>query len=294
MKKIKHILEYSAVMLVLPVLSLLRYRTRVKAGGYLGLAVYYLYKKRRDIALDNVSKSFPEKDNSWHRRVARESFRHFGMSVMEFIQLRKFDMEFMDKYITVEGEGHIRDALAQGRGIIGICPHLGNWEFVAAYVALKGNPLSVIMKRQSNPYVNKVIGDIRASFNMELIYKSNAGFPVMRALKRNKIVAFVADQDAGRNGIFVDFLGRPASTAHGPARFALSAKSPAMIFAGVREKDGTLKIIISPPLGFDYNKSRKSAVFKNTGIWTKSIEELIRKYPEQYFWMHRRWKTRAH
>jgi Kdo2-lipid IVA lauroyltransferase/acyltransferase len=291
MKKIQHIIEYFSVVLALPFFLIIPYIIRCKIGGYLGLAIYYILKSRRAIALNNVSRSFPDNNYLWHKKICRDSFRNFGISAMEFVQLKKFDNKFIDKYITIEGEEHIKVALALGKGIIGICPHLGNWEYVAAYVATKGYPVSVIMKRQSNRYVNNLIERLRTSFGMELIYKNKAGFPVVRALKKNKIVAFVADQDAGKNGIFVDFFGRPASTAQGPARFAQSYNSPAMIFAGVRGKNGTFKIVISPILKFDYNKNNKTAIFKNTMQWTHAIEEYIRKYPEQYFWMHRRWKT---
>jgi Kdo2-lipid IVA lauroyltransferase/acyltransferase len=291
MKKLKHIIEYLAVILTLPFLSLIPYRLRIKIGEYLGLAVYYIYKKRKLIAFDNILKSFPNMTHTGQKKLCRESFRHFGMSVMEFIQLKKFDDKFIKDYISIEGEEYIKEAFAQGKGIIGICPHLGNWEFVAAYIALRGNPLSVIMKRQSNSYINSLIEKLRLSFNMELIYKSKAAFPVIRALKKNRIVAFVADQDAGKNGLFVEFLGRQASTAQGPARFALSYNSPAMIFTGIRQKKGKLKIIISPILKFDYHSNKMSAIYNNTELWTKAIEGYIKKYPEQYFWVHRRWKT---
>jgi Kdo2-lipid IVA lauroyltransferase/acyltransferase len=292
MKKIKYLIEFLAVIAILPVLTLIPYKLRLKVGAYLGLIIYYIYIKRREIAFTNISESFPDLSQVQNERICRESFRHFGMSVMEFIQLRRFNKRFIDKYISIVGEEYIQKALAQNKGLVGICPHLGNWEYVAAYIAGRGYPVSVIMKRQSNRYVNNLIEKLRMSFGMELIYKSKAGFPVLRALKKNRIVAFVADQDAGRNGIFVNFMGRPASTAQGPARFALSSNSSAIIFTGVREKDGKIKIIISPPLNFDYNKENKSAVYHNTGKWTKAIEEYIKQYPEQYFWMHRRWKTR--
>ncbi len=294
MKKIKYIIEFIAVMAILPVLSLIPFKLRVKTGGYLGLAVYFFYKRRRNIAYDNISKSFQNMTWIQYRRICKESFRHFGMSLMEFIQLKRFNNAFIDKYISIEGEKYIKEALDMGKGLIGICPHLGNWEYVAALIAGRGYPVSVIMKKQSNRYVNNLIEKFRVSFGMELIYKNKAGFPVLKALKKNRIVAFVADQDAGKNGIFVEFLGRKASTAQGPARFALSYNSPAIIFAGVREKSGKVKIIISPPLKFDYNRKNKNVIYENTEKWTNAIEEFIKKYPEQYFWMHRRWKTRQH
>jgi Kdo2-lipid IVA lauroyltransferase/acyltransferase len=292
MKKIQHIIEYLSVVSALPFLLIIPYRIRCKIGEYIGLAIYYILKSRRTIAFNNVSGSFPDKNYLWYKKICRDSFRHLGISAMEFVQLKKFNIKFINKFITIEGEEYINEAFAHGKGIIGICPHLGNWEYVAAYIALKGYPVSAIMKRQSNRYINNLIERLRTSFGIELIYKSRAGFPVIRALKKNRIVAFVADQDAGKNGIFVDFLSRPASTAQGPARFALSYNSPAMIFAGVREKNGKIKIIISPILKFDYNKNNKTVIFKNTTQWTQAIEEYIKKYPEQYFWMHQRWKTK--
>jgi Kdo2-lipid IVA lauroyltransferase/acyltransferase len=293
MKRIKHILEYIIVISVLPVLGFIPYRLRIIAGKYLGIAVYYLYKKRRNIALENISESFPELDREVHQKICRESFANFGKTAMEFLQLRKLDDKFLRDNFEVEGEEHVRKALENGRGIVGVCPHLGNWEFVAAYFGMSGYPLSVIMKRQSNPYINGLIEGIRGGLKMGLIYKTGSGLAVSRALKENKIVAFVSDQDAGKNGVFVDFLGRPASTAQGPARFALSRKSPVIIFTGIREKKGKIRIIVSPLSEFDYNtRDKESSVKKNTELWVKKIEDQIRKYPGQYFWMHRRWKSR--
>jgi Kdo2-lipid IVA lauroyltransferase/acyltransferase len=292
MKQIKYITELLAII-ILPVFFIIPYRLRIKIGGYMGLIIYYLYKRRRDIAFENICGSFPDLSTDRHNELCRNSFRHFGISITEFIQLIRFSDKFMDKYISIEGEGYIKEALAKGNGIIGISPHMGNWEFIAAYVASKGYPLSVIMKRQSNPYVNNLIAGLRRSFSMQLIYKSSAGFSALKALKQNRIVAFVADQDAGKNGIFIDFLGRPASTAQGPARFAVACKSPVMIFIGVREKNGKLKIIITPELEFDYiKKNSHENIYNNTKKWSEKIEESIKKYPEQYFWMHRRWKTK--
>lgn len=292
MKRIKHIIEFLFVIVLTPFLIIIPYNIRIKIGEYLGLIIYYVYKRRRDITFDNISNSFPEMNREWHNNVCKKSFMHFGIIAMEFIQLFRFNDKFIRKHILIQGEEHIKEALAKGRGIIGLCPHLGNWEFVAACIALKDYPVSVIMKRQSNPFINQIIEKLRSSFNMECIYKSNAGFPVIRALKRNRIVAFVADQDAGKNGLFLKFLGRPASTAQGPARFAISNNSPALVFTGIKEKN-TFKIIISKSLNFDYNKKNlKSAVINNTSVWTKKMEEYIKKYPEQYFWMHRRWKSK--
>ena len=292
MKRIKHIIEYLFVIILIPFLIIIPYNIRIKIGRHLGLALYYAYKKRRDIAFENIFKSFPGMSKKWHTSICKKSFKHFGIIAMEFIQLFRFSNKFIRKHILIEGEEHIKEALARGRGIIGLCPHLGNWEFVAACIALKGYPVSVIMKKQSNPFINQIIEKLRSSFNVECIYKSKAGFPVIRALKRNRIVAFVADQDAGKNGLFLKFLGRSASTAQGPARYAISNNSPALIFTGIKEGN-TFKIFISQSLNFDYNKNNlKSAVTNNTSVWTKKIEEYIKKYPEQYFWMHRRWKSK--
>jgi len=292
MKRIKHIIEFILVISMVPFLIIIPYNIRIKIGEYLGLVLYFVYKRRRDIAIENISNSFREMSREWHINICKKSFIHFGIIAMEFVQLFRFNNKFIKKNIIIEGEENLKEALWKGRGIVGICPHLGNWEFVAACIALKGYPVSVIMKRQSNPFINKIIEELRSSFNMECIYKSNAGFPVIRALKKNRIVAFVADQDAGKNGLFLKFLGRSASTAQGPARYAISNNSPALIFTGIKEGN-TFKIFISQSLNFDYNKNNlKSAVTNNTSVWTKKIEEYIKKYPEQYFWMHRRWKSK--
>jgi KDO2-lipid IV(A) lauroyltransferase len=296
MKKLKHIIEFLAIILPMPFLVLIPYRLRIIIGGLLGLIAYYCYRKRRAIALGNIKESFPDMKREWHRMICRNSFGHFGKTAMEFIQLMRYNKIFADKYIELEGKAYIDEALNKGKGIIGICPHLGNWEMVAAYISSIGYPVSVIMKRQSNHYMNRFIEEIRSKLNLGLIYKSKSGFLISRALKRNNIIGFVADQDAGRNGIFVNFFNRPASTALGPARFASLYKSPVMLFLGIRKKKGRFTIIVTPALEFDYNKAdatdETNALFKNTELWVTKTEEYIKEYPDQYFWMHRRWKTK--
>jgi len=292
MKKIKHLIEYFFVIILLPLFSIIPYRLRTRAGGVMGVLIFYLYRKRRNVALENISKSFPEKNKNWHWKLCRLSFKNLGISSMEFLQLPRMNENFIDKYFEVEGEQFFKMALENRRGLIAICPHLGNWEFVAAYFGIKGYPLSVIMKRQSNPYVNRIIAKYRKAMNLELIYKNKAGFAVLRGLKRNRIIGFVADQDAGKNGIFIDYFGRPASTAQGPSRFALAYQTPACVVIGVRKAGGRFKIIVSPFLDFSYNRnSQAEAIYCNTALWVGKTEEFIREYPEQYFWVHRRWKT---
>lgn len=294
MRTLKHLLEFAAVMTLLPLFSIIPYRLRLKIGSLLGTLAYYLYRPRRSIALENLSYAYPDRDARWLRSVCRRSFQHLGMNAMEFIQLPKLNEKFMKKYFHIEGEEYFVKALESGRGLIVIGPHLGNWEFIAGYFGMKGYPATVIMKRQSNPYLNRMVEKYRSNLNLGLIHKKDAREEVPRALlDQNLLVGFAADQDAGNRGVFVDFLGRPASTAKGPARFAISCQSPAVMIIGYREKNSTCRIKISSFLPFDYSTdSPESTILKNTEIWTQKAEEYIRKYPEQYLWAHDRWKTK--
>ncbi len=292
MKRIKHLIEYIVVIILMPLLTIIPYRIRLKIGSVLGIIIYYLYRRRRIIALNNISHAFPDKDKKWQRRICKSSFRHLGKNAMEYVQLPKLNEKFLKKNFLTEGEEHFVEALNRRRGLIVIVPHLGNWEFILGYVGLKGYPATVIMKRQSNPYLNRMIERYRTNLNMGLIYKRDARKGVQKALKDNMIVGFAADQDAGNRGVFVDFLGRPASTAKGPAIFAIRNQSPAVLLVGYREKDQRCRIKISPFLDFDYNRGSKEAILTNTQIWTKKAEEYIRHYPEQYLWAHDRWKTK--
>lgn len=292
MKKIKHLIEYLAIITLLPLFSIIPYRVRLKIGSFLGIALYYLYRKRRVIALTNISYAFPDKDKTWQRDICKRSFRHLGKNAMEFIELPKLNEKFLKKNFIIEGEEHFVEALKRGKGLIVIGPHLGNWEFIAGYFGMKGYPATVIMKRQSNPYLNRMIEKFRRNLNMGLIHKKDARNEVPKALDGNMLVGFAADQDAGNRGIFVNFLGRPASTARGPARFAISNQSPAVLIVGFREKNERCRIKISPFLEFDYNTESEDAMLRNTEIWTKKAEEYIRRYPDQYLWAHDRWKTK--
>ncbi len=293
MRRLKHLLEYTAVITLLPLLSIIPYRLRLKIGSFLGTLTYYLYRHRRVIALENLSYAYPDKDRKWQHAICKKSFQHLGMNAMEFIQLPKLNERFLQKYFRIEGEEHFIKALEKKKGVIVIGPHLGNWEFIIGYFGLKGYKGTAIMKRQSNPYLNRMIRRFRNKFNLSLIYRKEARREIPRALlEYNHLVGFGADQDAGSRGVFVDFLGRPASTATGPARFAMICQSPAVLIISYREKD-LCRIKISPFLPFDYSTdNQNSAILKNTEIWTQKAEEYIRKYPEQYLWAHDRWKTK--
>jgi KDO2-lipid IV(A) lauroyltransferase len=292
MKRIKHLIEYIAVITLLPLLSIIPYRIRLKIGSLLGIILYYLYRKRRIVALNNISHAFPEKDKKWQRRICKSSFRHLGKNAMEIIQLPKLNEKFLKKNFLIEGEENFVEALNRERGLIVIAPHLGNWEFIAGYFGMKGYPVTAIMKRQSNPYLNRMIEKYRTNLNIGLIHKREARREVPKALKSNMLVGFVADQDAGNRGVFINFLGRPASTARGPAIFAIRNQSPAVLIVGFREKDQRCRIKISPFLDFDYKRGSKEAIVTNTQIWTEKAEEYIRRYPDQYLWAHDRWKTK--
>lgn len=185
----------------------------------------------------------------------------------------------------------IEESLKQGKGAILLSGHFGNWELLAKSFAQR-HPTSVIVAKQSNPMVDSLMNDTRTTKGFNTIYKDSLVFrSVSRALKNNEFVAILADQDAGRQGVFVPFFGRLASTAKGPAAFALRCDCPIFATFSIRQPDGKYRTIpkeIKKPEGV----SEEEAVEMIMAQYSKILQQQIEEYPSYWFWFHRRWKTK--
>jgi KDO2-lipid IV(A) lauroyltransferase len=181
--------------------------------------------------------------------------------------------------------------VTRGSGAIIVTGHVGNWEAAGAYLAAAGLPMAAVVKRQRNPAFNDRMLATRRRAGIEPIYMQDARTRIPEVLREGKTVALVADQDAGERGVFVPFLGREASTFRGPARLALSQDVPLFFGAAVRQGSGYGAVLerVDAPAGGD---RAEGAELELTRRWVGRLEYQVRRHPEQYFWFHRRWKTR--
>jgi len=301
MRRFKHWLEYQGTRFLFFAAQTPPLSWVLLFGKILGKLAFSILRIRRRVALENLAHAFPEKSAAALKNIARRSYENFGMMLLEYLRLPKLAPEELLQRISFampREQNPYEQALALGKGAICMTGHFGNWEYMGALVALMQYPMVYLYQEQNNPYVDALIRDIRTQMKMPSIPRGAALRGILKALREKKFVALLADQDAGANGIFVDFLGRPASTAQGPAAFVLKSGAPIVFCVAIREPHGRHRVE-AELLTFDFSKNGTITQAKAeeqqrliTEAWTKVLEKNIRQYPDHWFWMHRRWKTK--
>jgi len=301
MRRLKHWLEYQGVLFLLFMAQTLPWSWVLWFGKIIGKLTFSILRIRRRVALENLAQAFPEKAAVELKPIARRSYENFGMMMLEYLRLPKLSPgELLQRisFTMPREQNPYEQALALGKGAICMTGHFGNWEYMGALVALMQYPMVYLYQEQNNPYVAALIRDIRAKMNMASIPRGAALRGILKALREKKFVAILADQDAGSNGLFVDFLGRPASTGRGPAAFVLKTAAPIVFCVAIRQPGGYHRVE-AELLTFDFSENDATAdsadeekLRQITVAWTKVLEKYIRQYPDHWFWMHRRWKTK--
>jgi KDO2-lipid IV(A) lauroyltransferase len=244
---------------------------------------------RRDVVEKQISESFPGQSEAWVSAVARDCYRHFGREIGTIARIGKRggDILLGDMARGTDAVDLHRE-VTQGSGAIIVTGHIGNWEAAGAYLAAAGLPMAAVVKRQRNRAFNRRMIETRRRCGIEPIYMQDARTRIPEALREGKTVALVADQDAGERGVFVPFMGREASTFRGPARLALSQDVPLFFGAALRSERG-YSAVLEP---VERPADRGDAELEFTRRWVGRLEAHVRRHPQQYFWFHRRWKTR--
>ncbi|NNK47642.1 MAG: lysophospholipid acyltransferase family protein [Gemmatimonadetes bacterium] len=244
---------------------------------------------RRATVERQIAASFPSRAPQWVDQITRACYRHFGREIAAIARIGRYGGQHLLPRVA---DGDVAVALHRevtgGGGAIIVTGHVGNWEAAGAFLAAAGLPMAAVVKRQRNPAFNDRMLETRRRSGVEPIYMQDARTRIPEALRAGKTVALVADQDAGERGLFVPFLGRDASTFRGPARLALSQDVPLFFGAAVRVGSGygwVLEEIQRPDPGANAER-------EFTRRWVGRLEVQVRLRPEQYFWFHRRWKTR--
>ncbi|HHL72044.1 MAG TPA: hypothetical protein ENJ29_06005 [Bacteroidetes bacterium] len=293
-KKIRHLLEYAGVRLLTAVVTAVPLTAARGLGRALGWLTFTAVRIRRDVTLENLRHAFPEKDEREIKAVALATYKQFGMMMVEYLRMPKIRPQDIFSLLHVADDSPLRQAHAAGKGAILLTAHFGNWEYLGIHVTASGYPTTYLFQEQSNPLVDALIRDYRVGIGMDVVPRGMAVRSTLRALQKGRFVAFVADQDAGRNGIFIDFLGRPASTPTGPARFAIKAGAPVVFCLCYRDEGGDLhgyyETLYDPATAGA--ASPDETVRTILTLYNRTLEKWIRDYPDHWFWMHKRWKTR--
>lgn len=263
-------------------------------GAGLGRFTFSVLRIRRSVALDNLRRAFPEKTESELRGLARRNYENFGMMMLEYLRLpsmSRAELAELAPFRSAQDSAPWFATMKAGTGAVCMTGHFGNWEYLGVMLAHQF-PMVYLYQSQNNPYVDALIRRTRAQVNMHSIPRQSLK-EILKALRQKKFVAILADQDAGRNGLFVNFMGRPASTAQGPAAFVLKTGAPILFVFSLRQPGGK-HLVESECLRFDDLPSHWSEAEKLhhiTQAWTDVLEKYVRRYPDHWFWMHRRWKT---
>ena len=237
--------------------------------------------------------AFPELSQEQRDTISRDCSRHFGLMVAEIAWLWRAQPVDVESVCEIQGLEHVDQALQEGRGAIMATGHCGNWEILSARLPIGGVPLTGIARELDDPRLDRLITQLRTRFGAEMILRGPAaGREILRQLNNNRLVALLIDQDIrGVPGVFAPFFGRPAWTPSGVAMFALKRKIHVLSGFIHRRQDGSHKAVIHPPLPMPADGTFDDKVQELTASANAAIERQVRSFPEQWVWMHRRWRT---
>lgn len=286
--RLSHRLEYAAFRAGLAGGSLLSDESAAAVGAALGRAGYPLGLKR-DVVERNLRTAFPDSPASRIEEIARASYEHLGRETMMTLRLSSISREQLLERTKLIGEAPARAEWQQGRGVVIVAGHLGNWEIGAALIAARGYPIDIIAKRASNPLFYRHILAARERLGVGVIDFQVASRQALKALRGGRIVAFAADQHAGRAGLYVPFFGRAASTYRGPALMALRTGAPMYLSVPLRQPDGTYELSLEP-IEVRSTGDMEADVLRVTTEYSARLEQAVRSAPGQYLWHHRRWR----
>lgn len=290
---IRHRIEFLGYRVALAVLTSLPEGVALRLGAGMGWVAGVVLGVRRRVVRAHLLQAFPERSPRWRRRVAGASFRHLGRESLATFFLGRLSREEVLDRTELVGFPPLKEAVERGGGAVLVTAHFGNWELAGAALALRGIPMDVVAQRQRNPLFHAELTRSRTKLGMNVILRGEALKKGLKSLRKGRALAILGDQNLRRGGVFVDFLGKKASTARGAAVFALRVGSP--MFFGVNQRlpgyPSRYRTEIHP-VDFAPTGDLDADALRLTEIHTQLLEERVRECPEQYFWQHRRWKTR--
>ena len=259
-------------------------------GAFLGSIAYRFAAAQRTLAEKHINLSLELNDETSAKCLVRRCFQNLGKNLTEFIRFPHTSSEKHREIVTFEGKVYIDRALAQGKGAIILTGHFGNWELLAASLAEQVAPLTPIARRLRSRRLDAMVSSWRKAAGYSTIDRDNAPRDILRCLKRNELIGVLADVDTSVDGVFVDFFGRSAYTPYSPVAMALKTGAAILPTFIVRQPDDSHRVVVEPPLDLKRTGDRDQDFQINTQMFTKIIESYVRRYPEQWIWMHERWK----
>lgn len=285
--------EYLAAASVLRSLGLLPHRWARAVCAALAAMSYWVWPRLRNVGLFNLRLAFPEWSERQRRRVLFGLFRNFGRMLADFAHFPRLNRDNIERVIVYDGFENYTRAASQGQGVLFLTAHFGNWELGSFAHGIYGHPCSFVVREMDNPLIDALINRTRCLSGGKAIEKKDSARYVLRAFERGEAVGVLMDQNMLPNeGVFVDFFGRPACTTTGPARIARKTGVPIVLGLVIWDSKATKYTLRFDPVEWIKREDPEEEILANTANFTRLIEEYARRYPDQWLWVHRRWKTR--
>jgi len=287
-------LEYVALAPLWLPLRYLPLAQAVKLGGALGPLAMALDRRNRPIAERNLTIAFPNSGDDARLAILRETYCNFGRMAAEWAHLFEITPTSFDRFGRFDGYENWNEALhaADGRGLLILTAHVGNFEMLIMVPATRGDRLALVHRPNRNPLFDRMVTARRERFRAITVPRKGAGRPALKLLHDNWTVAMPLDLDS-RSGVFVDFFGIPAATSDGLARVAMATGAPVLPAFILRDGIGPRHVVkILPAIEIVRTRDREDSIRENTQRFTAAIESVVRDHPSQWNWIHRRWKTR--
>jgi len=287
-------LEYALAWCVVKTIGALPRPLARAVGIALGQTVYLLHAKLRRVGMRNLALAFPEKSAGERRKIVRRVFTSLGRQFAEVCLFPRYTRENVNRTVTYDGYENFDRASQRGKGVLFLTGHVGGWELSAFAHSLYGHPLHFVMRPLDNSYLDALVRRYRTMHGNTPILKDDPARELLRAMKAGATVGILIDTNmTPPEGVFVDFFGIPACTASGLARIAL--RTDAAVVPGFTIWDPVLRkyrLRFDPAVPLIRTGNNDADIVANTAQFTKVIEEVVRRYPDQWLWVHRRWKTR--
>lgn len=275
------------------VIGLIPRKISLAVADFLGNKAFDLLREYRNITVSNLDEAF---DGNYDKNllVARNVFCNLAKGGVDWIKLmaggRKVALQLVNE---CEGIEYLDEVLEKGKGAVLLASHFGNWELLSAYLSTKGYRGAIIVRRLYFHKYDDFIVKLRKKFGVKVVYRDESPKKLLKVLKNGEMLGILADQDVdSANGVFVNFFGKPAYTPTAPVKFAMASGVELVPAFMIRKSDDSYKLVVEKPITLSREGDKTKSIQKYTQLWTDILEKYVRQYPDQWVWIHRRWKTK--
>lgn len=289
-------IEYAAAMALALPFYLLPHSIAFRGGELIGELLYRVMNRRRAIGYKNLDIAFGNQLSKQEKqRILRANFRNLGKSLVEMIHFPKMSKRYLQEKVNIVGQENYLAAMSKGKGMIYLTAHFGNWEISSHAQSAAGHPLNIVVRPLDNPYLDNIVTTLRTLYGNTLLARGKGLKRMISALKNKEAVGILMDQNTMRSkGIFVDFFGKPACTVPVIAILALRYEVPVIPGFIVRTGFDTHTLYLGSEIDIQRTGDAQKDIEINTAHFNTIIEDFVRRYPDQWFWIHNRWKNQPY